>query len=151
MEKLSRNFTYAEATNSATAKRSGIENKPSETELKNMILFCEKILEPLREGIGNQQISIKSFFRSGLLNRLVGGANNSQHTEGKAADITTTKGNVILFNYIKDNLEFDQLIWEFGDNNNPDWVHVSYNEGKNRKMILRAMKVGGRTIYKNIG
>ena len=150
MEKLSKNFTYAEAVSSATAKRSMILNIPNEEEVKNMVLLCENVLEPLREGIGNQPISIKSFFRTNLLNSLVGGANHSQHLEGKAADITTTKGNVVLFNYIKDNLEFDQLIWEFGDNNNPDWVHVSYNECKNRKMILRAMKVGGRTIYKNI-
>jgi hypothetical protein len=113
-------------------------------------VLCEKILEPVR--IFNEgPLNISSGYRSKNLNHFIGGSLSSQHCEGKAADIDmdgmSGKNNAEIFNYIKDNLEFDQLIWEFGDNNKPDWVHVSYNAGKNRKQVLRALKTNGRTAY----
>ena len=149
MSKLSEHFTLEESIYSATAIRAGLSNIPTDNEIKNMKLLCEKILEPARKGIGNKSIQIKSFFRSDLVNRLVGGANGSQHSKGQAADLQCFD-NKILFDYIKDNLDFDQLIWEHGTSLQPAWVHISYAENNNRKMVLKAIKTGNKTIYKAI-
>jgi hypothetical protein len=147
--KLSAHFDLAEFTRSESAKRHGVSNDPTPEHLANIKVLCEKVLEPIRIKFG--PINISSGYRSKTLNHFIGGALSSQHCEGKAADIDmddmTSATNVEIFNYIKDNLEFDQLIWEMGDNNKPDWVHVSYNAGKNRKQVLRAMKSNGRTVY----
>lgn len=147
--KLSAHFDLAEFTRSESAKRHGVSNDPTPDHLANIKVLCEKVLEPIRIKFG--PINISSGYRSKVLNHYIGGALSSQHCEGKAADIDmddmTNATNVEIFNYIKDNLEFDQLIWEMGDHNKPDWVHVSYNAGKNRKQILRAMKSNGRTVY----
>ena len=147
--KLSEHFALAEFTRSESAKRHGVSNEPTPEHLKNLITLCEKVLEPIRMKFG--PINISSGYRSKALNHYIGGSLNSQHCEAKAADIDMDgmggASNTEIFNYIKDSLDFDQLIWEFGDNNKPDWVHVSYNEVKNRKQVLRALKVNGKTAY----
>ena len=153
MSKISKHITYKEATRSATALRLGIENKPSEYELQNMELIAEKVFEPLRESV-NGPIKINSFFRCEKLNKAIGGSSRSQHCQGRAIDIDDVYGyvsNSYMYYYIKDNLDFDQLIWEFGTNIEPDWVHVSYVDGdSNRKRCLQAYKEDGETKYKDI-
>jgi hypothetical protein len=114
---------------------------------------AEKIFQPVREHF-KVPISVTSGYRSKKLNKLIGGAKNSEHVEGRAfdldADVFGGVTNKEIFDFIKTNLEFNQLIWEFGDDNNPDWVHVSYREGENKKRVLRAVKVKGDTLYKVI-
>ena len=147
--KLSAHFSLAEFTRSESAKRHGVSNEPTPEHLENIKVLCEKVLEPIRIKFG--PINLSSGYRSKTLNHYIGGALNSQHCEGKAADIDMDGmagvSNTDIFNYIKDSLDFDQMIWEFGDNNKPDWVHVSYNGAKNRKQVLRALKVNGKTAY----
>jgi len=147
---LSEHFELAEFTRSSTAKRAGISNMPTDAHLENIKLLCEKILEPIRVHFA-RSIILSSGYRSSALNRAVGGSSSSQHCSGEAADIDmdgTNVTNAQIFNYIKDNLEFDQLIWEFGTDSNPDWVHVSYeSNGRQRKQILRAVKKNGSTSY----
>jgi hypothetical protein len=147
--KLSEHFALAEFTRSESAKRHGVSNEPTPEHLENIKVLCEKVLEPIRTKFG--PLNISSGYRSKVLNHYIGGSLSSQHCEGKAADIDQDgmggASNTEIFNYIKDNLDFDQMIWEFGDNNKPDWVHVSYNEVKNRKQVLRALKVNGKTAY----
>lgn len=147
---LSKHFELAEFTRSSTAKRAGISNMPTDAHLENIKLLCEKILEPIRVHFA-RPIILSSGYRSPALNRAVGGSSSSQHCSGEAADIDmdgTNVTNAQIFNYIKDNLEFDQLIWEFGTDSNPDWVHVSYeSNGRQRKQILRAVKKNGSTSY----
>ncbi len=153
MNRISKHITYKEATRSVTALRLGIENKPSEYELQNMELIAEKVFEPLREAV-NGPIKINSFYRSEELNKAIGGSSRSQHCQGRAIDIDDFYGyvsNAYMYYYIKDNLDFDQLIWEFGTDTNPDWVHVSYVDGdSNRKRCLLAYKEDGKTKYKDI-
>lgn len=147
--KLSAHFALAEFTRSESAKRHGVSNEPTPEHLANLKTLCEKVLEPIRIKFG--PINISSGYRSKALNHYIGGSLNSQHCEAKACDIDMDgmggATNTEIFNYIKDHLDFDQLIWEFGDNNKPDWVHVSYNGAKNRKQVLRALKTNGRTAY----
>jgi hypothetical protein len=147
--KLTAHFALAEFTRSESAKRHGVSNEPTPEHLENLKVLCEKVLEPIRIKFG--PINISSGYRSKILNHYIGGSLKSQHCEAKAADIDMDgmggASNTEIFNYIKDSLDFDQLIWEFGDNNKPDWVHVSYNAGKNRKQILRAIKVNGKSAY----
>lgn len=151
MIKISENISYDEATYSSTAIRLGINNKPSREALGKMQDVARAIFQPVRESF-NTSIGITSFYRSEALNRAVGGAIKSQHILGEAIDMDgDVYGNVSnseIFNYIKENLDFDKLIWEFGDDNNPSWVHVSYREGNNRGIILKALKEDGRTIYR---
>lgn len=147
--KLSAHFALAEFTRSESAKRYGVSNEPTPEHLENLKVLCEKVLEPIRMKFG--PINISSGYRSKALNHYIGGSLKSQHCEAKAADIDMDgmggASNTEIFNFIKDTLDFDQLIWEFGDNNKPDWVHVSYNKGANRKQVLRALKVNGKTAY----
>lgn len=147
--KLSEHFALAEFTRSESAKRHGVSNEPTPEHLENIKVLCEKILEPIRTKFG--PLNISSGYRSKVLNHYIGGSLSSQHCEGKAADIDQDGmdgvSNTEIFNWIKDNLDFDQMIWEFGDNNKPDWVHVSYNGVKNRKQVLRALKVNNKTVY----
>ena len=151
MEKISKYVTYAEVTKSNQATALKLANIPNATQLKNLKLVCSNIFDKVREHFG-KPIGISSGFRSVELNAKIGGSKTSQHCEGKALDIDGDLyggiSNKDLFYYIKENCIFDQLIWEFGSENAPDWVHVSYNEGKNRGQVLRAVKVGGKTIYK---
>jgi zinc D-Ala-D-Ala carboxypeptidase len=148
--RISKHISYKEATQSQTATRKGISNDPDAYQLQNMQLLAEKVFEPLREHFG-VPIAINSFFRSQKLNKAIGGTSGSQHTQGRAIDIDDTLGGVSnkqMFDYIKNHLDFDQLIWEFGDNNNPAWVHVSYvSETENRRRVLKASKKNGKTIY----
>jgi zinc D-Ala-D-Ala carboxypeptidase len=147
---ISKHITYKEATKSVTALRLGIENKPSEYNLQNMELIAEKVFEPLRKAV-NGPIKINSFYRCEKLNKAIGGSSTSQHCEGRAIDIDDIYGhmsNADMYNYIKNNLDFDQLIWEFGTDENPDWVHVSYVDGDfNRNRCLKAYRENGKTKY----
>jgi zinc D-Ala-D-Ala carboxypeptidase len=150
---LSEHITYKEATHSFTAKRLGIDNIPKEEHIWNMIILASDLFEPLREWVGGA-IRINSFYRSEALNTAIGGLSRSQHCNGQAIDIDDCfrhKTNAEMFHYIKDHLDFDQLIWEFGDDNNPDWVHVSYvGKLNNRKNVLKAYKKNGKTLYEKI-
>lgn len=135
---ISKHITYEEATQSPTALRYGIKNVPNETELSNMRRVAEKCFEPLREWYG-KPIKINSFFRCDQLNTLVGGSKTSQHVFGQAIDMSAIdkKENAILYNWCLNNLEFDQLIWEYGDDLSPLWIHISYKKEGNRKQVLR--------------
>lgn len=146
MDNISKHVTYQEATDSQTAKRAGLKNIPNEKQLNNMIQLAKNIIEPARVGIGNKPIKINSFFRAYLVNRHIGGAVTSQHCEGEAVDLSCFD-NKLLFDFIKNNLDFDQLIWEYGNDSLPDWVHVSYKSKNNRKQILRAVKNGSQAKY----
>lgn len=143
MENISDNITYHEAVKSKTATKRGINNIPTEDELLNMKLLARKVFQHVRYYYGTP-IAITSFFRSKALNKAIGGSTTSQHCTGEAmdmdADIYGGVTNREIFEYIKDNLEFDQLIWEFGDDENPDWVHVSYSQFMNRGIVLNAYK-----------
>ena len=153
MVRISKHISYKEATRSATALRLGIENIPNEYELQNMEMVAKKVFEPLREAV-DAPIKINSFFRCEELNKAIGGSSKSQHCQGRAIDIDDIYGNVsnaFMYYYIKDNLDFDQLIWEFGTNDSPDWVHVSYvDEDSNRKRCLKAIREDGKTKYIDI-
>jgi len=148
--RISKHISYKEAVHSNTAKRRGIENKPNEDQLYNMAKVAHNIFEPLRLYVGGA-IKINSFFRSEELNKAIGGSSKSQHCQGCALDIDDIyghKSNYQMFEYIRENLDFDQLIYEFGDADNPDWVHVSYVSSKeNRNRVLRAVKNSGKTSY----
>ena len=151
--KLSEHLDLSEVTRSESAKRNGISNMPTAEHIANFKLLAEKIFEPIRTHF-RCPIIISSGYRSKELNASLKGASlTSQHCSGEAIDIDmdgTPNGvtNRMVFDYIKDNLVFDQLIYEFGDANNPDWVHVSYEStGTQRKQILRATRSNGKTVY----
>ncbi len=150
---ISKNITLREATKSNTAQRLGIDNTPSDYALSNMEQVARKIFQPLREWVGGP-IRVNSFYRCEELNKAIGGSSRSQHCEGRAIDLDDVHGyktNAEMFHYIKKNLSFDQLIWEFGDEENPDWIHVSYvSEDQNRLRCLKAVKSNGKTKYELI-
>ena len=147
---ISKHISYKEGVYSTTATRRGIDNDPNDEQLANMELIAEKVFEPLREYVGGP-IKINSFFRSVKLNKAIGGSSKSQHCKGQAIDIDDTFGvvaNSDMYNYIKNNLDFDQLIWEFGDDESPNWVHVSYvSKEDNRNRCLKAYKEQGKSKY----
>ena len=151
--KISDHITYAEAIHSNTAKRKGIDNTPSEAQVVAMKLLAEKVFEPLRKWVGGP-IKVNSFFRSETLNESIGGASSSQHCKGQAIDIDDVYGkktNADMYHWIQTNLDYDQMIWEFGTDMQPNWIHVSYvSEEKNRNKCLKAYKEHGRTKYKVI-
>ena len=141
---LSAHVTLAEFENSPTATTHGINNKMSASQIESAKLLCENVFEPLRIYL-NTPIKISSGFRCVQLNKMIKGSSTSQHTKGEAMDIKIdAKG----FHFIKDKLNFDQLIWEFGNDEQPSWVHVSFSS-KNRKQVLKATKKNGKTIYSN--
>lgn len=148
--KLSEHLDLSEVIRSESAKRRGISNMPTEEHIKNLKLIAENVFEPIRANF-RQPIRISSGYRSQSLNAAIGGANRSQHSTGEALDLDmdgTALSNKEIFNFIKDKLSFDQLIWEFGNDHNPDWVHVSYSaNGNQRKQVLRAIKENGKTKY----
>ena len=148
--RISKHITYKEATYSATAKRLHLDNTPDEDTLYEMAKVAHNIFEPLRLYVGGA-IKINSFYRSKEVNQAVGGSSKSQHCKGQAIDIDDVfghKSNAEMFEYIRENLDFDQMIWEFGDTDNPNWVHVSYvSKKENRNRILRAIRENGKTRY----
>ena len=150
---ISKHISEKEAVKSITALRLGIDNTPDGDSLNNMKVLAEKVFEPLREWVGGP-IKINSFYRSTALNEAIGGSGRSQHCQGRAVDLDDVYGhktNKEMFDWIKDNLDFDQMIWEFGTSDNPDWVHVSnVNEEKNRNRILKAVRDDGKTKYIDI-
>ena len=158
MDRISKHISYKEATRSTTALRLGIDNTPNEYQLQNMEMVAKNVFEPLREAV-DAPIKINSFFRCEELNKAIGGVSKngkqtSQHCQGRAMDLDDTYGhwtNAEMYNYIKQNLDFDQLIWEFGTDHNPDWVHVSYIDAdSNRKRCLKAVRENGKTKYIDI-
>jgi hypothetical protein len=144
--KISKHITLAEATKSNTATRLGIDNTPPQAIIERMTETAEKVFEPLREILG--AIRVSSFYRSPDLNRAIGGSKSSQHCQGEAIDMQALNtSNFHLFEEACKLPEFDQIIWEFGTLDEPDWVHISYSKTHNRKQILRATKIGKRTAY----
>lgn len=153
MTKLSQNLSLHEVTRSSTAKRLGIDNTPTPEHLQNLILLAQKIFEPIRAHFG-KPIGVSSGYRSRALNAATpGSSTTSQHSTGEALDLDqdmmgTGITNKQVFDFIRNNLEFDQLIWEYGTDREPDWVHVSYEStGKQRKQVLRCTRVGGKPHY----
>lgn len=149
--KLSKNLSLVEVTRSESAKRNGIDNSPTPQHLENLKKLAVNIFQPIREHF-KKPILISSGYRSEKLNRLMPGTSiTSQHCSGEALDIDmdgTKITNKQVFDFIKDNLDFDQLIWELGTDANPAWVHVSYeSNGKQRKQVLRAIKKSNTTKY----
>ena len=148
--KLTAHFALSEFTRSESAKREGLDNTPTAEHLENLKTLCEKVLEPIKLRFGS--INISSGYRGKMLNHFIGGSVNSDHCVGRAADLDMDDSgsgvtNTEIFNYIKDNLDYDQLIWEFGTKEKPDWVHVGYRGKDNRKQTLRATKVNGKSHY----
>ena len=152
-DRISEHITLKEGIKSHTATRLNIDNIPRELDLINMKTVAEQVFEPLREWVDGP-IAINSFYRSPKLNSAIGGSTSSQHCSGRALDIDDKYGyktNAEMFKYIQCNLDYDQMIWEFGDDKNPDWVHVSYvSEDINRRRCLQAYKENNKTKYKII-
>lgn len=143
---LSKNLTLEEAIRSATAKKMGLNNNPSPEIIKTMKLTAEKIFEPLREKVG--AIRVTSFYRSPELNRAIKGSTSSQHMKGEAIDMQgISVSNRRLFEEALNLPQFDQIIYEFGNSENPDWIHVSFSKTRNRKQVLRATRTAGGTKY----
>ena len=150
MEKISKHISYHEGTYSRTAERRDLDNTPNKEQLKCMKEVAENLFEPLRKWVGGP-IKINSFFRGEPVNTAIGGSTRSQHMKGQAIDIDDTfahKTNAEMYHYIKDNLDFDQMIWEFGTDKNPNWIHISWvSHRPNRKKLTIAKKVNSRTKY----
>jgi zinc D-Ala-D-Ala carboxypeptidase len=151
MEMLTKHVSIKEVSKSDTAIRLGIDNTPTGKHLENIKLLCEKVFEPVREW-AKVPIKLSSVYRSEKLNKAVKGSSTSQHcaNDGAAMDIDndgSTVTNKMIFDYVKANIDFDQMIWEFGNESNPDWVHISYKAKGNRKQILKAVKQNGKTAY----
>jgi zinc D-Ala-D-Ala carboxypeptidase len=146
MKRISKHISYKEAVGSNYAKQKGIKNKPNEEQVENMKLLAKEVFEPLREWV-DAPIKVNSMFRSLELNTALKGSKTSSHMKGEAMDITSMggKSNLEMFHWIKDNLEFDQLIWEFGSE--PKWLHVSFNKDNNRKQVLVTKKRGVYYTY----
>jgi len=148
--KISEHLSLKEVTKSNTATRRGIDNSPTMEHLDNLKIVAEKIFEPLRNHFG-VPIGISSGYRSYALNKAVRGSKTSHHCKGMAldidADIFDNLTNKEIFDYIRENLEFTQLIWEFGTDEEPNWVHAAYETGNLKKQVLQAKKVNGETEY----
>lgn len=151
--KLSKNLSLSEVIYSQTAIRRDIDNSPTNTHIENLKYLAEKVFQPIREHFG-VPIYISSGYRSQALNEAIGGSKTSFHSHGMALDLDQdgrNRGvsNADVFYYIKDNLQFTELIWEFGDENNPNWVHVAIAKGREEeKKIKIAEKINNKTQYK---
>lgn len=148
---LTKNFSLHEFTKSNTAARRGIDNNPTAEHIHNLVELCEHVLQPLRDAIG-KSIRISSGYRSEALNEAIGGSKTSDHSFGRAADIELVidgkEDNAKLYNAIKTlDLDFYQMIWEFGDEEQPNWIHIAYRKDNAKKECLRAYKDNGRTKY----
>jgi len=142
--RLSKNLTLREAVKSNTATRLGIDNRPDEWDIGNLKAIAENIFQPIRDHFG-VPIGVSSGYRGKDLNKAVGGSKYSQHMTGEAldidADIHGKVTNADIFKFVKNNLHWDQMIWEFGDDENPAWIHVSFKEGGgNRCQVKRAYR-----------
>jgi hypothetical protein len=137
---LSKNFTLAELIKTST----GLSNALPKHLEENLQALVDNVLQPARDALG--AIQVTSAYRSPSVNKAIGGSSSSQHCFAQAADLRFKGGNDVLFNWLKENTDFDQLIWEFGTDNEPSWVHVSYSP-RHRKQILKAVKQNGRTKY----
>jgi hypothetical protein len=152
MSKISEHLDLSEVIRSETAKRLGISNMPTPEHIENFKKLAENIFEPIRNNF-RVPIHLSSGYRSVALNKAIKGSTTSQHSKGEAIDLDmdgSSNGvtNKMVFDYILKNLDFDQLIWEFGTSENPDWVHVSYNSnGTQRKQVLKAVKGVKGTTY----
>ncbi len=149
--KLSQNFSLKELVASQTADRKGIDNTPTDEHIENLKLLCENVLQPIRDEWG--VVSVSSGYRSQALCQAIGSVSTSQHARGQAADFECySVDNRELFDWITQNLKFDQAILEFYDGDpNSGWIHVSYNEDGNRKQTLRAFRNdAGKTQYEEI-
>jgi zinc D-Ala-D-Ala carboxypeptidase len=150
--KLSKNLSLSECLISSTAKRLNLSNEPTKEHLDNLTDIALNIFQPLREGL-NVPIYVSSGYRSKELNKAIkGSSKTSQHLKGQAldldADVYGRVTNLEIFNYIKDNLDFDQLILEcVGDNGTGGWIHVSYNKGNNRGKVMRMDRINGKAHY----
>ena len=138
---MTKNFTLAELTKTNT----GLPNALPKHLEPNLRALAENVLQPARDALG--AIEVTSAYRSPAVNKAVGGSKTSQHVQAQAADLKYSGGNDVLFRWLVENVEFNQIIWEFGTDAEPAWVHVSYVEGKNRKQKLKAVKVNGKTKY----
>jgi hypothetical protein len=144
-QRLTANFTLAELTKT----RFALDNTPSPKVVENLQLLCEKVLQPLREAVG--PVNVTSGYRSKVVNEAVNGARNSDHLWGYAADLQSPDGNHRkLYDWLKANAMFSQLIYEFGNDTQPQWVHVSYNPKDLKREILRARNVGKRVTYSRL-
>ena len=151
--KLTKHLSLSEVVKSGTAKRLGIDNNPTPEHMHNILLIAEKVFEPVREHFG-KPLYVSSGYRSEALNKAIKGSSRSQHCKGEALDLDAQVyggfTNKELFEYIRDNVVFDQMIWEFGTDEEPDWVHVSYKKGENRGQVLRVERVDGMNQYRVI-
>ena len=149
---LSANFSLKELTASQTAARKGIDNTPSPEHQENLKLLCTHILQPVRDRF-ERVVSVSSGYRSPELCLAINSKITSQHAKGQAADFEIFGlSNQELANYIKENLDYDQLILEYWKKEDPNsgWIHCSYNVNVNRKQYLKAYKENGRTKYEHI-
>lgn len=137
---LSKDFMLSEFTDTDT----GLPNNPSQDEIRNLKLLVQKVLQPVRDKFG--VINVTSGFRSPEVNSAVGGSATSDHVHGRAADIQC-EDMATVFKYIRKNLPFKQLIWEFGTDAQPKWIHVAYDANNNKGEVLKAIKKGGKTKY----
>lgn len=150
MDNISEHITYKEATLSPTAVRFGIDNTPDDHILKRMKIVAEKCFEPIRLH-ANEPIRVNSFYRCLELNNAIGGSSKtSQHMMGEAIDFNSSD-DAKLFEWIRKNIEFDQLLWEYGDDRQPAWIHISFTEQRpNRQQVLRVHLENGKMVWTNI-
>jgi len=155
--KLSNSFSLSEMLKSNTANRRGIEEQynPSKEVIDNLTKLSKKVLQPIRDSL-EMPVRVTSGYRCKELNKAIGGSSKSQHVKGEAADIELwirgQEKNAILLDEIinlsfRNEIDFDQLIIEYPINDVPKWIHISYSD-KNRKQILIAERIGGKTVYK---
>ena len=152
MDNISSHITYSEAIFSQNAIDNKIDNAPTAEHLDAMKYVAENIFERVRAHFG-KPIRINSFYRGSKVNAITPNASKtSQHCRGEAIDVNGVPygiKNSEIFHYIKDNLDFDQLIWEFGDSNEPSWVHFSLSMKGNKRQVIKAIKeANGKTTYK---
>jgi len=149
MTQLTRNFSLHELTKSETALRYDMPNDPGSVEIANLVDLAAKVLQPIRDHYA-KGVKINSGFRHPDVNAKVGGSRTSDHCRGMAADIEIPSvPNADLAAWVRDNLEFTQLILEFYTPGIPDsgWVHVSYDPGNLKKQVMTATKQNGKTVY----
>lgn len=144
---LSKNFSLTELTFSANGTKAGIDNTPDAAGIERLKALCDNVLQPVRDFLG-ESLTVSSGYRSPALNVITpNSSNTSQHTKCEAADIVCYHRNKEVFEFIKNRLVFDQLIWEYGDDSSPKWIHVSFSKKRNRQQILRAYIVNGKPKY----